>query len=136
MEAIMRCVLIRSEGCMFEECRYFINHACILTTIHESGWPKSYDRYKTRDDKRVVATLQAKNDKTGDQMPSIKLNYPENCQYDRRFYGVYDVHLGSAHSAFHIFDVLFYLNPYFLRCLSPHIKTQYFLPINYYLKVG
>ena len=44
----MRCVLIRKEGCLFEQCRYWINHFCVLTTIDESGWPDPECRFKNK----------------------------------------------------------------------------------------
>lgn len=42
----MRCVLVRSEPCLFKQCRYFVNNFCSLTVIDESGWPSPDCRFK------------------------------------------------------------------------------------------
>ena len=58
-EVNMRCVLKRTEGCMFEECRYFKQHACILENLHWTAWPSP--------DERLKETAMAKTDKTGEE---------------------------------------------------------------------
>ena len=47
-EAEMRCVLDHCEQCLFEKCRYFIQHFCILTKIDPEGWPEKGCRFKNK----------------------------------------------------------------------------------------
>jgi len=61
MEADMRCVLKRDEGCLFEDCRYWNkrDHICYLTNIDQSGWPSP--------DERLKETAMAKCDASGEE---------------------------------------------------------------------
>ena len=60
----MRCLIVRKEPCMFERCKYWQQHACILENVHWTALPSPNERLKE--------TAMAKTDCTGEEHSIVK----------------------------------------------------------------